>query len=148
MSQSLAQNVIHLIFSTKNRRPLIVPELRDTLFAYMAGTLREIQCPALEIGGVADHVHILFALSKNLNVASAVEEVKKSSSKWAKPNGSPEFYWQAGYGAFSVSASSEEKVVDYIRRQGEHHRATTFQDEYRKFLRKHRIEWDERYVWD
>jgi len=114
----------------------------------MSGILSNIDCPAIEIGGVADHIHILFLLSKNLKLTRAVEEVKRSSSIWAKDHGAPHFYWQAGYGAFSVSASNEDRVVEYIRRQEEHHAATTFQDEFRKFLKKHRIEWDERYVWD
>jgi putative transposase len=148
MPQSLARNVVHLIFSTKNRQPLLVPELREGIFPYMAGTLRGIECPAIQLGGMADHVHILFVLSKNLKLTKAVEEVKKSSSIWAKEHGAPEFYWQGGYGAFSVSASNEDKVVEYIRRQEEHHSEMTFQTEFRKFLKKHRIEWDERYVWD
>src|SRR5437868_2357860 len=84
MPQSLARNVIHLVFSTKNREPFIVPDLRDRLFAYLAGTLNELGCPAIKVGGVADHVHLLFVLSKTLALSKAVEEVKKSSSKWAK----------------------------------------------------------------
>jgi REP element-mobilizing transposase RayT len=148
MPQSLARNVIHLVFSTKNREPYIVPGLRDRLFAYLAGTLNELGCRAITVGGVADHVHLLFVLSKTLALSKAVEEVKKGSSKWAKENGEPRFYWQNGYGAFSVSPSQEEPVIAYIANQEEHHRTTTYQDEFRDFLRKHGIEWDERYVWD
>jgi len=148
MPQSLARNVVHLVFSTKNREPFMVPTLRDRLFRYLAATLNELNCPAISVGGVADHVHLLFVLSKTLALSKAVEEVKKSSSKWTKENGEPRFYWQSGYGAFSVSASNEEQVVAYITNQEEHHRMRTFQDEFRGFLQKHGIEWDERYVWD
>jgi putative transposase len=149
MPQSLARNAIHLIFSTKNREPLIVPALRDGLFAYLAGSLNNMGCPTIEVGGVSDHVHLLFVQSRTLPLSKTVEEVKKkSSSKWMKENGEPRLYWQSGYGAFSVSASNEEQVIAYISKQEEHHRIRTFQDEFREFLLKDKIEWDERYVWD
>lgn len=148
MSQSLARNTIHLVFSTKNREPTIAPGLDAKLFAYLAGTLNELQCPALSVGGVADHVHIMFVLSRTISLSGTVEEIKKSSSKWMKKNGVPRFYWQSGYGAFSVSASSEKDVSAYIANQAERHRKLSFQDELREFLKKHRVEWDERYVWD
>jgi putative transposase len=148
MPQSLARNVVHLVFSTKHREPFIVPDVRDELFAYLAGTLNAIECPAIRVGGVADHVHLLFVLAKTLPLCKAVEEVKKESSKWAKERVHPNFYWQTGYGAFSVSASNEAQVTAYIENQEHHHRVRTFQDEYREFLRKHGVEYDERYVWD
>ena len=148
MPQSLARNVIHLIFSTKNREPFIAPAARESLFAYLAGTLHELGCPALKVGGVADHVHLLFALSKTVALSQAVEEVKKGSSKWAKDAVHPNFYWQSGYGAFSVSRSNEAQGAAYVDGQEEHHRARTFQDEFRAFLRKHGLDCDERYVWD
>jgi REP element-mobilizing transposase RayT len=145
MPQSLARNVIHLIYSTKNREPRIVPERRDELFCYLAGTLNALKCLPIKVGGVADHVHLMFCLARTLTLSKAVEELKKSSSKWMKERGgSPEFYWQNGYGAFSVSPSNEEAVQAYIARQAEHHKKRTFQEEYREFLRKHKIEWDER----
>jgi REP-associated tyrosine transposase len=148
MPQSLARNAIHLIFSTKHRQPFITPAVRDRLFAYLAGTLNKMRCPALRVGGVADHVHVLFVLSKRMTLSKVVEELKKESSKWAKTAIHPKFYWQTGYGAFSVSASNEEKVADYIANQERHHRRMTFQQEFREFLQKHGIEYDERYVWD
>ena len=148
MPQSLARNVIHLVFSTKNREPFIVPAIRDRLHAYLAGTVNQLGCHAIKVGGVADHVHILFVLSKTLALSKAVEEIKKGSSKWAKDNGEPRFYWQNGYGAFSVSAEYEDAVAGYVANQEAHHREVGFQEEFRGFLRKHRIEWDERYVWD
>ncbi|MFO0804535.1 MAG: IS200/IS605 family transposase [Gemmataceae bacterium] len=148
MPQSLARNAVHLVFSTKHREPLIVPSFEAKLHAYMAGTLSELKCPALEIGGVADHVHVLFLLARTISMSDAIEELKKSSSRWAKLNGEPRFYWQNGYGAFSVSASNEAKVQAYIVNQPEHHRKQSFQDEFRMLLKKHGMTWEERYVWD
>jgi REP element-mobilizing transposase RayT len=107
-----------------------------------------MRCPALTVGGIADHVHALFVLSKTLPLSKIVEELKKESSKWAKSAIHQKFYWQTGYGAFSVSSSNEQKVMDYIENQERHHRRMSFQEEFRKFLRKHGIEYDERYLWD
>ena len=148
MPQSLARIVVHLVFSTKSREPLIAPEKRPALFAYLAGTLNALDCLALEVGGVSDHVHLLFVLSKNLPLSKVIEEVKKESSKWAKEQVHPRFYWQGGYGAFSVSASNEAAVAEYIRNQEEHHREMTFQDEVRALTQKNGSPLDERYFWD
>ncbi|HJZ57233.1 MAG TPA: transposase [Gemmataceae bacterium] len=148
MPQSLSRLLVHLVFSTKNRQPLIVPAMRDRMFAYLAGTLNAIHCLVVIVGGTADHVHLLFVLAKTMPVCDVVEEVKKGSSKWAKENGQSGFYWQNGYGAFSVSPSNVPQVTAYIANQEEHHRTRTFQDEFRELLRTHGIEWDERYVWD
>jgi REP element-mobilizing transposase RayT len=116
----------------------------------MAGVLREHESHAVRIGGVADHVHILCGISKNLPLTKVVEKVKSSSSKWLKTKGPglENFYWQNGYGAFSVSQSNVDAIVAYIDDQKEHHRKMTFQEEYRQFLEKHKITFDERYVWD
>jgi putative transposase len=148
MPQSLARVLVHLVFSTKDREPFIAPEYRGRTFAYLAGTLNAIDCPVVIAGGVADHVHLLFVLARTLPLSKAVEEVKKESSKWAKANVHPGFYWQNGYGAFSVSPSNVPAVTAYIANQDKHHRAQTFQDEFRELLRRHGVEWDERYVWD
>jgi putative transposase len=148
MPQSLSRVLIHLVFSTKNREPFIKPEHRDRLFSYLGGALNGIGCPAITVGGVADHVHLLFVLGRTVSVSQVVEELKKESSKWAKPIIHPAFYWQHGYGAFSVSPSNVEWVKAYIEKQEEHHAAISFQDEFRELLRRHGIEWDERYVWD
>jgi REP element-mobilizing transposase RayT len=148
MPQSLARIVVHLVFSTKNREPFLAPEYRDRVFEYLGGALNGIQCPVIKVGGVADHVHLLFVLGRTICVSEVVEEVKKQSSKWAKEHVCPEFYWQNGYGAFSVSASNVDTVKLYIGNQERHHGAPTFQDEFRELLRRHEIEWDERYVWD
>lgn len=148
MPQSLSRVLVHLVFSTKNREPLLVPSVRDRTFAYLGGTLSAIGCSPIVVGGVADHVHALFVLAKTLAVSKVVEEVKKESSKWAKQHIHPTFYWQSGYGAFSVSPSNVEAVRGYIQNQEEHHRERSFQDEFREFLQRHGVEWDERYVWD
>lgn len=148
MSQSPARNRLHLVFSTKNRAPFIVPALRKPLFGCLAATLNNLDCAAIAIGGVSDHVHILFVLARTISLSDVVEEVKKSSSKWTKQQGEPRFYWQSGDGAFPVCVSIEDKVIAYIANQEEHHRTMSFQDEYRRFLRKNKMEWDERYVWD
>ena len=150
MSQSLVKNLIHLVYSTKDRRPLITDSVRDGLFAYQAGIFKQWDSPALVIGGVEDHMHALFSLSKNHALKTIVEEVKKGSSKWIKTQGSSfqNFYWQTGYGAFSVSQSNVEAVIHYIETQSEHHKKLTFQDELRALYQRHGIAYDERYVWD
>jgi putative transposase len=150
MPQSLANLYVHLIFSTKERFPFLAKEIRPDLHAYMATVLANLNCPATLINSVEDHVHVLFNLARTVTLAQAVEEVKKSSSKWIKTQGASfaRFAWQAGYGAFSVSESNVPKVAHYISQQEEHHRVKTFQEEYREFLTKHKVPFDERYVWD
>jgi REP element-mobilizing transposase RayT len=148
MPQSLARILVHLVFSTKNREPFLAADKRPRALAYLGGTLNAIDCPVLTVGGVADHVHLLFVLGRAVSLSKAVEEVKKESSKWAKDAVHPGFYWQNGYGAFSVSPSNVERVKAYIGNQEQHHRTMTFQDELRRLLRRHNIDWDERYVWD
>jgi putative transposase len=150
MSQSLVQNLLHLVFSTKHRAPLLTADIRPEMNSYLAGILRAWDSPAILVNSVEDHVHLLFALSKNHALKKVVEEVKKGSSKWVKTKGPAfaDFYWQAGYGAFSVSQSNVEAVRRYIANHEEHHRKMTFQDELRSLLKNHGIEYDERYVWD
>jgi REP element-mobilizing transposase RayT len=148
MPQSLAQIYVHLVFSTKGRVPLIPAEDAPRLHAYLAGAGQAIECPALLVGGVTDHVHILFRLSKNRALSDAVKELKVESSKWMKEQGVREFGWQAGYGAFSIGAAQAEAVTEYIRNQEQHHRRRTFQEEFRELLRRYQVEFDEAYVWD
>lgn len=150
MAQSLARLQIHLVFSTKNRQRLITDDVRESLHAYMAAVLADQDCTPLLINSVEDHVHMFFVLARTVSVSQAAEKVKKTSSKWIKTRG-PEFAsfaWQAGYGAFSVSESKGESVRRYNAGQRKHHRRVTFQEEFRKFLKAHRIEFDEKYVWD
>ena len=150
MPQSLARLHIHLVFSTKNREPLISDAIRDSLHAYMATVLQNLGCAPVIINSVEDHAHLLFDLARTVSISKAVEDIKKASSKWIKTQGSEfaAFAWQSGYGAFAVSESNAEAVREYIANQREHHRKKSFQEEYRQFLERHRIVFDERYVWD
>jgi len=151
MAQSLARLWTHLIFSTKNRFPFLSDKkVRSDMYGYLAQVLRNHGCQTLLVGGVDDHVHALFALSRNYSIAEIVKEIKRTSSSAIKESSSSlqKFHRQNGYGAFSVSQSNLHEVVQYIETQEQHHRRVTFQDEYRAFLKKYEIEYDERYVWD
>ena len=150
MPQSLARLHVHLIFSTKRRTGTLHDQVRKPLHAYMATVLHNLGCPPLTMNSVQDHIHILFQLSRTVPLSKAVEDVKKSSSKWIKGHGAEftEFAWQAGYGAFAVSESNLQSVHEYIVRQQEHHQKLSFQDEYRSFLKRHNVTYDEKYVWD
>lgn len=151
MPQSLAQVYLHLVFSTKHRRPFLQKrDVRDKVHAYLTGICRNLECPSLIIGGVEDHVHILCTLSRKIAISELLRELKRDSSKRAKELGPglAEFEWQAGYGAFSISPSHVESLRAYIRNQEEHHRTETFQDELRRLLKKYNVPYDERYVWD
>lgn len=150
MPQSLSKLLVHFVTSTKNRQPRLTPAIYSELYAYVAATIQAYDCHAVKIGGTSDHIHILLALSKNHSLAKIAEEFKKSSSKWLKTQGDEfaDFGWQNGYGGFSVGQSQADDVVRYIETQQEHHRKMTFQEEYREFLRKYQIPFDERYVWD
>lgn len=150
MSQSLSQLYVHLTFGTKDRYPFLKKDFRDRLHAYMAGTLKNCESPALTINSVNDHVHVLFRLSKNYALAKIVEEVKKQSSIWFKEqnNNLLNFSWQGGYGAFSVSGSKVETVKQYIQTQEEHHRKVTFQEEVEEFIKQYDIiEYDPKHFW-
>jgi len=148
MPQSLANILIHVIWSTKERRPLISDTVRPSMHGYMAGILKNIESPALIINSVTDHAHLLCQLSKNVAACKLVEEVKKSSSKWMKEQGIADFAWQNGYGVFSVSQPNVDAVRKYIEDQPEHHRKRDFKDEFREFCQKYNVSLDERYVWD
>jgi len=150
MGQSLVQNYLHIIFSTKNRQPLIKKHVEAELHAYLGGICNRLECQAIKVGGYIDHIHILSKLSKKIPLTKLMEELKSHSSKWIKTKGKEfeNFYWQDGYGAFSVNPSQVGAVIDYILRQHEHHQSKTFQDGYRSFLKKYKVDYDERYVWD
>jgi REP element-mobilizing transposase RayT len=151
MPQSHSAVFLHLIFSTKNREPwLRDAELRAELHAYLGGVSKNLDCPPIAVGGVADHVHLLARFGRGVSQSEWVKELKRVSSRWIKEREPKmaKFAWQSGYGVFSVSPSNLDAVERYIETQEEHHRKTTFQEEYRAFLRKHRVDWDERYVWD
>ena len=151
MPQSLARVIVHIVFSTKNRVPFLNDKgVRKPLEAYMAGTLRKLSSPAIIIGCVEDHAHVLCVQSKTIALSKLIEEIKTSSSIWVKPKALKlrEFHWQNGYGAFSVGQSAVEVVRRYIANQEEHHRTRTFQEELRELFKQHAVEFDERYVWD
>jgi putative transposase len=150
MPQSLGKVILHIIFSTKNRDPFLDSDVRPRMHAYLATICRDLGAELVRVGGVADHVHILATLPRTVSQSQLVEQIKKASSKWIKEL-DPRyrlFFWQRGYAAFSVSPSQLEAVLQYIEEQQEHHRTRTFQEEYRELLRKHGVDFDERYVWD
>jgi len=150
MGQSLVKNYMHIVFSTKYRQPLIYEPVEQELHAYLGGICKNLECHPLKIGGYIDHVHILCMLSKKIALMKLLEEVKSHSSKWMKTKGHDltNFYWQDGYGAFSVNPSEVDAVINYITNQKEHHSRRSFQDEYRGILKKYQVEYDERYIWD
>lgn len=150
MPQSLSLVIVHVIFSTKDRHPFIAPDTRPKLHAYLATVARNIGCEAYRVGGVADHVHLAIRLSRTVTLADLVQELKKASSKWVKTQspGLAAFARQRGYGCFSVGPSDLEPLRAYIDDQENHHRTRTFQEEFRMFLKKYGMEYDEAYVWD
>jgi putative transposase len=150
MGQSLVKNFVHIVFSTKYRQPLITAAIETELHAYLGGICKKMECPPVKVGGYTDHIHILCLLSKKITLMKLLEEVKSHSSKWVKTKGAEfsNFYWQDGYGAFSVNPAEVDTVIHYIENQKEHHSKKLFQEEYRAFLKKYQVEFDERYVWD
>lgn len=150
MGQSLVKNYLHIVFSTKHRQPLINDAIEHELHAYLGGICKNLECHPIKVGGHVDHIHILCMLSKKIALMKLLEEIKSHSSKWIKTKGEKfaNFYWQDGYGAFSVNPSEVEAVINYIASQKEHHSKKTFQDEYKAILIKYQVDYDERYVWD
>jgi REP-associated tyrosine transposase len=150
MPQSLSKVIIHIIFSTKDREPWLTRDVRPRMHAYVATICRDLNAEAFRVGGMADHLHVVTTLPRTLSQADLVETMKKTSSKWIKAL-DPKyrgFFWQRGYGAFSVSPSQLDAVLKYVESQEEHHRTRSFQEEYREFLDKYGVQFDERHVWD
>jgi putative transposase len=151
MPQSLSAVYIHLVFSTKERRPFLRDKaIRESLHGYLGAVSKQLECPPLRVGGTEDHVHLLCRFARTITQAEWVKEIKRVSSKWLEEQSSEyeEFRWQSGYADFSVSKSNLEDVTRYVAEQEQHHRRASFQDELRVLLRRHEIEWDERYLWD
>ena len=151
MPQSLSSVYVHLVFSTKNREPFLRDaDIRKEMHAYLGGVSKTLDCPPVIVGGVEDHVHLLCQMARTITQSDWVKEIKRVSSIWIKQRNpaSAAFAWQAGYGVFSVSASLLDQTREYIAHQDQHHKTQSFQDEYRAFLRKYGLEWDERFVWD
>jgi REP element-mobilizing transposase RayT len=149
MAHSYVSIYIHYIFSTKYRRKIITPELQQRLWPYMGGIARENKMKPMAIGGIEDHAHLFLSLPSTLSIAKAIQLVKGGSSTWVHDTFPQfrDFEWQEGYGAFSVSISRVAQTIAYIKNQKEHHQKQTFEEEYLAFLKKHGIEYDERYLW-
>jgi putative transposase len=150
MGQSLTKNYLHIVFSTKYRLPQIGCAIEAELYNYLGGICKKPECQPIIVGGYTDHIHILCLLSKKITLMKLLEELKSHSSKWIKTKGKAysNFYWQDGYGAFSVNPSQIDHVIAYIANQKQHHRKSNYKTEYRAILSKYKIEFDERYVWD
>jgi REP-associated tyrosine transposase len=149
--QSLSRILVHIVFSTKDRYPFLRDlTIREEMHCYLCGILNNRGSPALLVGGVSDHVHILCQLSRTTAISNLIGETKQASLLWVKEKHGmlAQFYWQSGYGAFSIGQSQLASIRRYIATQEEHHRKLSFQDEFRGFLRKYELEYDERYVWD
>ena len=149
MARSFHQNYVHIVFSTKDRRPLITAEFEERLYSYLGGIVREMSGSLIKGNGTADHVHLLVKSSKSVSDAEFMRILKANSSKWVKSIGATtrNFAWQEGYGWFSVSRSNLGTVERYIERQKEHHRERSFKEEFVKLLEAHEVEYDERFVW-
>lgn len=151
MPQSLSRVWLHIVFSTKHRQPFLTDsDLREEMFRMLGHQANEMSCPAVTVGGWIDHVHVVCGLSRTTKISELVEALKRETSKWAKDRTPKwtEFYWQSGYGVFSVSQSMLKEVLKYVANQAQHHAKLSFQDELRLLCVKHEIEIDERYVWD
>jgi putative transposase len=147
MPQSLVTILVHVVFSTKNRVDLIHPEIETGLYAYIHGIVENNKSKLLIGNGTSNHGHLLISLGKIIDVSDLVGDIKRNSSVWMKQH-ERAFYWQEGYGAFSIGESQVPRVMKYISGQKEHHAGKTFEDEYRGLLKQYKVEFDERYVWD
>ena len=150
MPHTYVSNLVHYVFSTKERRKFLAPEIQTHLFPYIGGIARQNRMKALAVGGIEDHIHILLSLPATLDLAKAVQLIKGGSSKWLNDTyfKRREFAWQEGYGAFTVSISHVLETLDYIQNQARHHARRDFKAEFLAILKKHEIEYDARYIWD
>jgi len=150
MSQTLTSLLVHPVFSTKNREPLITPEIEPDLFAYIGGILRNHQSCLLDAGSTEDHIHLLISQSKNIALSNLLKVVKGDSSAWIKSQGREfrQFHWQDGYGAFSFSKRDLQGLKRYVHNEKEHHRKWTFKEELIYILDENGVEYDERFLWD
>lgn len=150
MAHSYISSLYHCVFSTKKRRRIITPDIEFRLWEYMGGIARKNKMTAIQIGGIENHVHLLLSLLSTLSIAKAMQLIKGGSSKWVHDNFPNKrlFEWQEGYGASSIGINDVERTVDYIKTQQEHHKRFNFKQEFIAFLKKHKIEYDERYIWD
>ena len=150
MPQSLSKVYVHIVFSTKHRYPFIDDKIKERLWDYLGGICRGMECTPVQVGGHKDHVHILCLLSRKITQAKLIEEIKRQSSRWIKTidHHYSNFYWQDGYGIFSVNYQRVDLIVNYIKGQEAHHSRRAFKQEFISFLNLHQIDYDERYLWD
>ncbi len=150
MPQSIVKMLAHIVFSTKNRADLIHPEIEDGLFGYIHGIVENNNAKLIIANGTTNHIHLLVSLPKKIDIPDLIGDIKRDSSVWIKEQDSQfnNFYWQRGYGAFSVGQLEIDKVKNYIAGQRKHHKNKSFKTEYRKFLNRYNVEYDEKYVWD
>ncbi|MGB7070784.1 MAG: IS200/IS605 family transposase [Pyrinomonadaceae bacterium] len=147
MPQSLIKILVHVVFSTKNRVDLISPEIEAELFAYIHGIVHNNKSKLIIVNGTSNHIHLLISVGKTIDISNLVGHIKRSSSVWLKQH-REDFYWQEGYGAFSIGQSQVNDVVRYIEGQKQHHAVSEFKDEFRTMLKKYQLKYDERFVWD
>ncbi len=149
MAHTHHQNIFHLVWSTKDRKPIIIDSLKSQMFAFIAGAFKTAGCNPIQIGGMPDHIHALVAIPPRCAVSDVVRDIKICSSKWAQQNFpvGKSFAWQGGFGSFTVSASQVENVRKYILNQDEHHKVRSYQDEFKKFLELYGVKFDEKYLW-
>ncbi len=148
MSHTSGNILLHIIFSTRGRRPQIKPDFRADLFAYLGGIIREMRGTALIVNGTADHVHALLRVRPGHSASEIARVLKTNSSRWVHEKWDPKFAWQTGYGVFSVSESNLPEVTKYIAEQEKHHQKQSFQEEFVAFLKKNNVAYDKRYIWD
>jgi putative transposase len=150
MPQSLVKILVHIVFSTKNRADLILPKIENDLYSYINGIVENNKSKLILANGTTNHVHLLVSLGKTIDISELVGDIKRDSSKWVKEKSRhfENFYWQEGYGAFSIGQSQISDVMKYIGNQKVHHQKKDFKDEFRALLRKYEVEYDERYIWD
>jgi len=150
MAQSLAKVYLHIVFSTKDRRPYITPKIEENLYRYISTICDTNKSPLHKIGGMDDHIHILLELSRTITIAKLIENIKSHSSRWVKKefNDLQKFSWQGGYGVFSVDSVTYNAVKNYVANQKEHHTKRGFKEEFLLLLKRANLEYDERYLWD
>lgn len=150
MSQSLSDIILHIVFSTKERRSFIDSNIENELHSYLTKVCKTLDSPVIQINGMPDHVHILLILGKNIALSKLISEIKSNSSRWIKTKGNQynDFSWQSGYGVFSISRRNIDSIINYISSQKEHHKKITFKDELIKLLKKGNLKFDEKYLWD
>lgn len=147
MSHTYVSDLVHCVFSTKQRRNMISPEIQSDLWSFLGGIARKNKCKALMVGGIENHVHILLSLPADIALAKSMQLIKGASSRWMNETHAKDFAWQEGYGAFTLGISQKANTIAYIESQAEHHRKHSFEEEFIAFLKKNNVDYDPRYIW-